>query len=251
MMFTKTLKILTILALLAQPANAACPTSYSLMNHFNGADGSTTAIDSSTFNHTMTSNGAAQLDTAQVKLGSASALFAAATSDKFTAGDSEAWNMGTGDWTIGFFMRRADTGSDQIVFELGNAASDGIRININNGLNQVDVQINGSTQSISLVNPLSFAQDTWYWVVLYRNSADEVQLYIDNVSQLSLATSGHDITGGTDGIAWGGDTTAAGIYFNGWIDEGIVIKGTGADITIPTTEFCTDASTGNMFLVFE
>src|SRR3990167_5305793 len=75
-----------------------------LMLHMDGTDGATTFTDSSDNAKTMTAVGNAQIDTAQSKFGGASGLFDG-TGDWLTTPDSTDWDLGTGDFTIDFWIR--------------------------------------------------------------------------------------------------------------------------------------------------
>ena len=75
-----------------------------LLLHCNGADTSTTFIDSSRSHKTVTPNGNSQIDTAQSKFGGASSLFDG-TGDYLSVPDSEDWNFGTGSFTFDFWVR--------------------------------------------------------------------------------------------------------------------------------------------------
>ena len=71
--------------------------------HFNGADASTTFIDES--GKTWTASGNAQIDTAQSKFGGASGLFDG-TGDSITTPDHADFDVGSGDFTVDFWMRQ-------------------------------------------------------------------------------------------------------------------------------------------------
>ena len=78
--------------------------------HFDGADASTTFTDES--GKTFTARGNAQLDTAQQKFGTASGLFDG-TGDYIDTPDHADWFLGTGDFTIDFWVRFSDVAVDQ------------------------------------------------------------------------------------------------------------------------------------------
>src|SRR3990167_4126243 len=76
-----------------------------LLLHCDGTDASTTFTDSGNTVHTVTANNSAQIDTAQKKFGTASGLFASATSDNLSVPDHADWDFGTSDFTIDFWFR--------------------------------------------------------------------------------------------------------------------------------------------------
>jgi hypothetical protein len=71
-----------------------------------GADNSTTFTDSSPTAHTVTRSGDAKISTTQSQFGGASAYFDG-TGDYLTVANSEAFNFGSGDFTIDCWIRPA------------------------------------------------------------------------------------------------------------------------------------------------
>lgn len=212
-------------------------------SHFDGADGATTATDFATNQAAKTINfvGNAQIDTAQSKFGGASCLFDG-TGDSLAIADSDDWNFGTGDWTVDLWIRRAVTSSDQIAFEVGNAASDGIRFNVERGTGAQDLQINGTTSNIG---GTAFNIDQWYHIEINR-SGTTVNYFIDGVAQTGT-TSSADITSGTAGLTIGNDDSAGGIAYNGWIDEVRVSKGIARHTSNFTPEIVAYSGAGGSF----
>lgn len=78
-------------------------TSFSLLMHCDGADAGTTFTDT-VGTHSPSAQGDAQTDTAQLKFGTASGLFDG-TGDYITIPDHANWNMGTGKFTVGNWIR--------------------------------------------------------------------------------------------------------------------------------------------------
>ena len=71
----------------------------SLLLHGDGTNGSTSIVDDSINNHTITVNGNAQISTAQSKFGGASMYFDG-SGDYLSVADSDAFHIGAGDFTI-------------------------------------------------------------------------------------------------------------------------------------------------------
>src|SRR3990167_8152900 len=92
----------------------------------NGADASTTFDDASNANHTLTANGNAQWDTAQAPTGLTSSALFDGTGDSITTNSSASFAFGTGDFTVEFFMRTADTIGDIIHLAPGSAGNWGV-----------------------------------------------------------------------------------------------------------------------------
>lgn len=78
--------------------------------HMDGSDASTTFTDEA--GHVWTANGNAQIDTAQSQFGGASGLFDG-SGDSIDAPASDVFVLGTGDFTIEFFARPANTSAGQ------------------------------------------------------------------------------------------------------------------------------------------
>jgi hypothetical protein len=72
----------------------------------NGSNGSTTITDSSLSARTVTANGGAQISTAWSKFGGAS-IALDGNGDYLTVPDDADFDLGSGDWTIEFWYRRA------------------------------------------------------------------------------------------------------------------------------------------------
>jgi hypothetical protein len=78
--------------------------SVSLLLHGDGANGSTTITDSSRLTNTVTAVGDAQISTAQSKFGGASIAFDG-SGDYLTISSSSALSIGSGDYTVEFWIR--------------------------------------------------------------------------------------------------------------------------------------------------
>jgi hypothetical protein len=79
----------------------------SLMLHFDGANGSTTFVDSSPNNFTVTRAGDAVISTAQSRFGGSSVVFDG-DSDYLSAGFNDAFAFGTSDFTIEVWYRSVE-----------------------------------------------------------------------------------------------------------------------------------------------
>jgi hypothetical protein len=74
--------------------------------HCDGTNGSTTFTDSSSYTHTVTANGNAQVSTSNVKFGTGSGLFDG-TGDYLALDGSSDFAFGSGDYTVDFWVRVA------------------------------------------------------------------------------------------------------------------------------------------------
>ncbi len=207
--------------------------------HFNGADASTTFTDES--GKVWTAGGNAQLDTAQFKFGTASALFDG-SGDTISVADSDDWSFGTGDFTVDFWIRFNTSPGDgvyMLVQEISgaNTINFGLR---NSGVFRPLYVVSGGVviADYSLVWAPSTA--TWYHLAFVRNSTSFL-FFIDGVSQ-TLTVNTAIASGSMPDLAAilsiggvGGNT-----LFNGWIDEFRISKGIArwtANFTPPTGEY--------------
>jgi len=89
-----------------------------LLLHCDAADASTTFTDSSAAGHNFTAAGNAQIDTAQFKFGTSSALFDGTGDYINDATGSSDFAFGTGDFAVDFWVRRENmTPLDSIKFQ--------------------------------------------------------------------------------------------------------------------------------------
>lgn len=206
-----------------------------LLLHCDGVDGSTSFPDSSLSNHTVTANGNTQVDTAQFKFGTGSALFDG-TGDNLTLADSSDWDIGTGAYTIDFWARFNVT-TPECYFLSRNGADLGIYFDAAGDVLQLFHM--GSLIISRSWNPVI---DTWYHIAITRDSSNNVRMFIDGVQQGVAVSNSTNITG-TTGITIGSRSTDA-LYFSGWIDEFRIVKGRAAwtsNFTPPSLPYATQA----------
>lgn len=218
--------------------------------HFDGTDGSTTITDSSIDGvNTGTCAGNAQLDTAQKKFGSA-ALLLDGTGDYVTISDSADFQFGTGSFAIDFWVRFN-------AFPVGtNAIFISKYVDTNNYWTLFfaldyklvfDSKVSGSTKYYSYVNWPSPQLNQWYHVAFVRNGSD-AYFCIDGVTispQYTSTSFGTNDIGVTSGDVQVGAFNGAQ-FFNGWIDELRVSKGTNryssSGFTVPTEAYSGDSN---------
>lgn len=144
-----------------------------LMLHTDGANNSTIFTDSEPTPKTATVSGGAKIDTATSEFGGASAIFPTA-SDYVSFADSNDWNMGTGNFTIDFWMNMSTMAQNQnifaqkvgadnsnIVFSYWDAASKSMIFRI----------YSGGVTLADLTQPTdnTWATGTWYHIAIVRN----------------------------------------------------------------------------------
>lgn len=211
--------------------------SVALLLRCNGTDGSTTFTDEGPLVHTVTANGNAQLDTAEKKYGTASALFDGA-GDSLTVPSHASFNFGTSDFTVEFWVcpsdltafcawtsRTASSGATPWAFYWDGDAT--LTVTIADGS---DNEIGGNSSSAITT------ENVWYHIALTR-SGTAIRLYVDGVHQSAVTTSA-SIKTSTTALTIADD--AGGSYFPGWIDDYRITTGvaryTGTGSFTPPTE---------------
>jgi hypothetical protein len=203
-----------------------------LMLHCNGDDGSTSFPDSSLSAHVVTAHGDAQVDTAQRKFGTGSALFDG-TGDYFSVPDSVDFDLGLDSFTIDAWCRWNSTSSIRIIVEQFTSGSIGWTL-YSWGTLQFVVYLDGG--SINLTGS-AVPSSTWQHVAAVR-SGSVWTLYQDGVATASNTSSLMVLPRVTDLRI--GCRTGDSYFFDGWIDELRLSKGIArwvSNFTLPNSEY--------------
>lgn len=203
-----------------------------LLLHCNGADASTTFVDNSNSNHTVTANGNAQVDTAQSKFGGASAYFDG-TGDYLSAGDSDNWQLDAGSdsnsWTIDFWVRfNGDPGANDAGFVQQRVDNDNFwSIQVSNG-NELNFRVrSGGSNIVDINQSWNPADATWYHVAVVKNGATGYMFFIDGTQIGSTTTDTSTIPNFVGGIRIGSVLGTSGSEASEpmWVDELRISKG--------------------------
>lgn len=206
-----------------------------LLLHCDGTDESTTFTDE--IGKTVTANGDAQIDTAQKKFGTGSALFDG-TGDYLSLADSDDWDFGTGDFTIDFQVSYAALPSVDDTYYclfMNDSFADGVAIYLyrqNSTTYKLDCYAKGVDTAYTITTPVV---DTWYHIAFVRVSGI-ITAYINGTATGAGVSATGNITGLTGGIAVGANISA-GQLLNGHIDELCVFNGKAlwtGNFTAPT-----------------
>jgi len=187
-----------------------------LMLHCNGTDGSTTFVDSSLSAHPITAFGNAQIDTAQTKFGSGSCfLNGGSVANYISTPVTSDFTFGTGDFTIGFWIRYQTVTANTMIFMLGSA----VYLHLENfPVGRYNLSINSvSVGSCTLGMP---SINTWYYFEISRNGTD-LRFSCDGVSQIAAVNSSNIVPTGTLEIG----RYAGSNSVDGWFDEFRIDKG--------------------------
>jgi hypothetical protein len=157
-----------------------------LLLHMDGADGSTTFLDSSKNNLSITRNGNTQISTTQSKFGGASAYFDG-TGDYLLLPSSNNLILGTGDFTIETWLYRESASIFGVTAATTYNASASFRVSDNNLI--LDSQ--GVT---SLIVSSTVPQNQWIHVAVTRSS-NVVRFFLNGVQQGSSQIFSANFTG--------------------------------------------------------
>lgn len=210
-------------AVLSLCANIGTASNVKLLNHYEGADGSTTITDSSPSARTFTVFGNLQIDTAQFKFGTSS-LLVDGNGDYATTPNSADFNFGTGDWSAETWARFASASPSQWMLNNYQGASNGWGFALESGTGRFTCNITGDVADVrSQDNALTTS--VWYHLASFRftqGSAQILALSIDG-EVLDFILDSSNITS-TAALSLARLTGFAGTYFNGWMDETRVVK---------------------------
>jgi hypothetical protein len=203
----------------------------SLLLHCDGSNGGTTFTDSSNWGHTATVAGATHTDTAVKKFGTASAQFDG-TDDYLDYTTTPAFGLGTGDWTIDWWVYASasgfgayayafdfrsganSVGSPYMFFDTGNSNVPGF------------TDGSGTTRCSSNV---AMVNETWYHIAVVKSS-NVTKVYTNGVTGASgtYATEFADTVDykTINPLRLGRTSVVADSYaLNGYLDEFRVTKG--------------------------
>jgi len=204
-----------------------------LMLHFNGDDGSTDFVDDSFKNHPITAYGDAQLDTAENKFGTGSAMFDGA-GDYLTVPDSEDWYFGSGDFTIDCWVKHTNIWYvEQYLLQGGSYTNWRFYYFYERG-----VSFYAEEDEVEKVYAYGgeIADTDWHHVALCKVGNDYF-IYRDGQQ---VAYDSSDYTSDLTSLLYIGSFCGHSKYFEGYIDELRISKGIArwtSDFTPPTEEY--------------
>lgn len=205
-----------------------------LLIHADGVDGSQTFTDSSQYNHTITANGIAQIDDAQSKFGGTSARFSAFT-DYLSIGDSDDWDLGSGDFTIDCWVRLNSSSPQTTICSRVTSGSSYFYLSWEGG----SLRFRDFGGTIDFSKTVTEATNTWFHLAIVRNGND-FMIFVDGVQQGTTYTSSDAMIDRGVALEIGRMSQNASYYINGWIDEFRWSKGIArwtTDFTPPTSPY--------------
>lgn len=222
--------------------------------HGDGADAATVFADSSPGGQAFTVNGAAQLDTAEKKFGTASMLFDGATSYLVSTQPASYWKFlsdGLEDFTVEFWLypRTATTGllldtggwlSTNIGFSVFRFSTDSITVRVTNASGGTTYAYTKGFSGIAALN-------TWtHYAVTYDGT--NYRIFINGVLQSTEVQTTAESTGDPSStLTIGRSATTSAEFFDGSIDDLRITRGVArylTSFTLPTAAFL-DVSPAN------
>lgn len=222
-----------------------------LLLHGNGVDGSTTITDSSIGGggsppKTITVAGGAQIDTAYSKFGGSSILISGAPDYIYVAStdpDIHDFNMGTGNFTIDFWVRLNSTSSDSGLFEQYLTHDDKVSFWVETG-GWIHFGIVSASSKIIGIDPSTqLVEKTWNHIALIRNGNNWYIAINGIIGSPTVASITYPVidTGFYIGKSYNYTPGSETVYFlNGWLDEFRVSKGIArwtTNFTVPVSEY--------------
>lgn len=213
-----------------------------LLLHCDGADASTTFLDSSLTPKTVTAVNSAQVDTAQTKFGTGSLMLDSATSDHLTSADNAAYELGSANFTIDMWVRFATIQAGTSMF-VSKYTTTGNQRSWFWGYNGTTVSMDfrystDGTGATTLTQPWSPSIDTWYHIAIVRSSTS-VFMFVDGTQIGSTDSISGTLFNGTAVLLVGDFNTGGAGPFDGWFDE-IRLSNTArwtANFTPPTDAY--------------
>jgi len=235
----------------SQAGGTATEAETSLLIHFDGNDAATTSTDSSSYSHTPTFVGNAQLDTAQKKFGTSSLLLDG-NGDYVTIPDHPSLELGTGNFTISFqvyfnTIHTKDATFTNNIMGKYTGSSVGWLLTYANGTH---LTFYSGAAGAVLSTEFSLSTGQWYHMEISR-SGTAVKWFVNGVER-SSATSSVNLNGPSKLLWIGVESTtyqATDRDLDGFIDEVKIIKGSAAHtsgFTAPSAAH-TDPATANHF----
>jgi hypothetical protein len=213
----------------------------SLLLHGDGANGSTTIIDSSPSPKTVTAFGDAQISTAQSKFGGASMYFDG-NGDYLATGPDSSLSLDSGDFTVEAFIYATNLSSQLSVIASSRAVSSVSSLYWAFSVlptGQLEFQSRYTSQYYARSATSAITANTWYHVAAVRQN-NIITVYVNGVAGPTTVNDG--------GINLSESYVGVGIfnypsfvfYFPGYIDDLRVTKGVArytANFTPPTAPF--------------
>ncbi len=200
---------------------------------FEGSDGATTFVDEGPLARSgIVATGGAQIDTAQFKFGTSSALFDG-TGDGVSLDITSDWHFGTGDFTVEAQVRPSSvTGARWIVGQgdtLSNAARNGWVLWMSAGVPRFSYVAEGSSTWVDAVIGVSTLATNSQTHLMVAREGSTIRLFVEGSLDNSAALTA-ELKNASATDARIGTTSTSTVGYAGHIDELRILKGKAAQI---------------------
>lgn len=204
-----------------------------LLMGFDGADASTAFTDESSYGHSVTANGNAQIDTAQSKFGGSSLLLDG-SGDYLSLADQALWDLGSADFTVECWVRPNAVSGRFLRQDGGYSAAAGWVLMWESNSLRFNTYATSQLQVYETVGSWTGPTGQWYHLAADR-SGSTWRAYRDGV-MVAKATRSGAIAGSNQPLIIGGPDC------NGWMEEVRITKGVAryasdGGFTPPTAAF--------------
>jgi hypothetical protein len=219
--------------------------SVSLLLNGNGTNGSTTFTDSSSYGHTVTANGNAQISTTQSKFGGASMYFDG-SGDYIDCGTDSSYAMGSGDFTIeGWFYYLGTTNLYPSIISNnpGSWTTSAVIFHIDHASHQDKMSFwafDHSNSTPIVVNTTSIIYNQWHHFAIVRSGTVLRLAYNGQIEATTTISASLEFNFNLPSLRiGGGNWGGSSVFFNGYIDDLRITKGVArytSNFTPPTTQ---------------
>jgi len=218
-----------------------------LLVGFDGSDGATSSTDESPVGRALTFVGNAQLDTAQLKFGTASLLLDG-TGDRVTVASHADFQFGSSQFTIETFVRfgTLDANSRAIIGKgLNTANTVEWTFTVPSTLTNLAFTFSSdggvSYNQVVTATGVSLTTGIWYHLAVDRDASNKFRIYVDGV-MVGSATIAAAINSNSGLVAIGSQNGAAAVDTHGWFDESRITKNVAryasdSGFTVPTAAY--------------
>lgn len=205
----------------------------SVLLHMDGVNNGTTFTDQK--GHTFSALGAAVTSTGVAKFGTASMYNNSTIGTAIQADANTDWELGTGDFTIEFWLNRVADGGVKILLEISDTGNEATGLVIMHNTVGAVIYYQSVTTGF-LAGSFAPTAGQWYHIAVSRVSGT-TKVFIDGVS----VASGSDTNNwGRYKLTIGNRVDGGGLPTPGYIDDLRITKGVGrysANFTPPTAAF--------------
>lgn len=224
--------------------------SYTVLDlHANGLNTSTTFTNSSTYAHTVTAQGNAQISVAQSKFGGASATFDG-SGDYLESSNSTDFNLNGTDFTIDFWYYYPGSFTQTVpvfVSNLNAAQTEGFIIFYYSGNFKFQTGGGGNVG-------VAWTPSTGWYHMAVSYTGGKAYFFINGNLQNAGGTTMAAPTASTQSLWVGWSTGSGSYYLNGYMDELRISKGIARwtnNFTLPTGEYNSGGSAPAEITVWE